>query len=145
MTPISRQIINYALAQAAAVGAALGLQPGQVHLLTSVQTPVESLPDVNVWTVEDRPREGEEETDSAGGQVRVLTFASAITVKSLDEADTDPFAVSFRRAILSDPTLGGLVLNTVWAGQEWGEGNTSAPTVSTKLTFRATYNWSPEW
>lgn len=145
MTPIARRIITYALAQAQATGKLLGLTDDQVHLLSTVQVDVDALPDVNVWTVEDRPKEGEEETDSAGGQMRVLTFAAAISTKSLEEADTDPFAVAFRQAILSDPTLGGLAMSTVWAAQEWGEGNTSTPTVSTKLTFRATYPWSPEW
>ena len=145
MTPVSRNIINYVLAQITLTVAALGLDASQVHFLSTVQTDVDALPDINIWTVEDKPRPEEEETDSAGCQGRVLTFAIAISVKSLEEADTDALAVVCRKVVLSDPTLGCLVLNTNWSAQEWGEGATSTPTVSTKLTFTSTYTWSPEW
>jgi hypothetical protein len=145
--PVSRRIIDYVLAAvtAEALAAVPGLTASQVHALDETQPDPRSLPDVQVWPVDDVPKE-EDGEDSAGGQDRRLTFAVAISAKSLVEADTDVLAMAVRKAVLGGlPCLGGLASHVTWGPQEWGIGATSTPTVSTKLTFTATYYWSPEW
>ena len=144
-TPIARQIINHVQAQLTTAVAAQGLTAAQVHPLTTIQTDPVDLPDITVFLVEDKPKGDEEETDSAGGQTRVLTFAVAVVFNSLQESATDALAMAIRKTILSDPMLGGLAFNTTWGPQQWGEGNTSKATVATKLIFNSSYQWSPEW
>ena len=139
--PLTRQMIKYVRTQ---ILLETGLSEDQVHFLTSIDADVESLPDLVVFALEDKPKT-EENTDSDGGQERDFTFAVTGSVKSDAEADTDSLAVLIRKAVLQDVTLGHLALNTVWDGQEWGSGTGSSPTAMTKLTFTATYNWSPEW
>ena len=143
--PCARQILDHIQASIAAILLPLGITAAQVHTLTTIQTDVSDLPDITVFGVEDKPRNDEEVTDGAGGQMRVLTFAVGIVINSLIEGDTDPLAILCRKAVLSDPYQGGLAFNTTWSTQQWGEGATSSATVATKLIFTATYAWSPEW
>jgi hypothetical protein len=145
--PVSRQIIDYVLAAvtAEALAAMPSLISSQIHVLDETQPNPESLPDIEVWLGDDHPKE-ETGEDSAGGEDRILTFCVAIAAKSLAEADTDVLAMAVRKAVLGGlPCLGGLALHVSWGPQEWGIGATSTPTVFTKLTFTATYYWSPEW
>jgi hypothetical protein len=139
--PTTRQILEYVRAQ---ILLETGLTDDQVHFLTSIDTPVENLPDVVVFSLLDKPTR-EEGTDSDGSQEHQYSFGVTVSVKSEDEKDTDLLACQVRKAVLQDVTLGRLAFGTVWDGQEWGSGNASAPTAMTKLTFTATYQWSQEW
>jgi hypothetical protein len=141
MIPVTTKILAFVMARLVAV---TGLPEGQIHGTSVAQTDTSVLPDVLVFAVLDQPH-GEAETDFNGSQTRSVAFAIDLTVVGIDTAATDPLAILARQAVLSDPTLGGLALDTVWSGQEWGEGGSATALVFTKLTFTARYHWSPEW
>lgn len=141
MEPTTRKILDYVRAQ---VLLETGLRVDQVHFLTSIDAALEDLPDLVLFSLVDKPVR-EEGTDSDGGQDHQFSFAVSISVASEDERATDTLACQVRKSVLQDVTLGRLAFGTVWDVQEWGSGTGSSPTAMTKLTFTATYNWSPEW
>jgi len=141
MTPVSSRILDYVVAQLLTVTC---LSTDQVHTPSLTRTDTNDLPDILVQPASDLPF-GDPETDSAGGQIRALTFTVDIAVVGQTINDTDAMAILCRKAVLSDPSLGCLVLDTYWAGQEWDGNSAGTGTVFTKLFFTARYNWSPEW
>lgn len=139
-TPITRQILAYAMAQ---ILAETHLAAAQVHFLDGIDVDPSALPDIVLMSMEDKIQENSE--DSAGGMVRDYTFACAVTAASTVESATDTLASQIRKALLTDPFLGGLILDLAWESQEWGTGSGSTPLAMTRLTFTATYAWRPEW
>ncbi len=133
-------IINEILAYAQShIQTLTGLTAAQVHLVDPVATDPSLLPDVELCRL---PDEGlDEVTDSAGGQLRSVSFGVSIAIESRDQSDTDALAEQVIQAILQDYTLGGLVQDTRWEKQEWGTGQQSAGIAMTSLTFKAIYPW----
>jgi hypothetical protein len=132
---IPRQILAYVRAQLLVL---TGLTEDQVHFPSAIDTPVEGLPELVIFALEDRPT-GDGGTDSGGGEIREFDFGVTATVASEDEADTDPLANLIRKVVRIDPSLGGLVDDTTRGPQEWGSGAGSKPTAMTKLVFTSTY------
>lgn len=137
--PIPRQVLEHVRAQLLAL---TGLTPAQVHFPTGIDTPVASLPELVIFSLDDRPK-GDGETDSQGGQDREFEFGVTVTAKGEDESATDLLAALTRKAVRLDPSMGGLVYDTTRGSQEWGSGTGSTPTAMTKQTFTASYYYDP--
>lgn len=102
------------------------------------------LPAVCIFGQHDRPA-GAEEEDHARAHSRVYTVRVEIRAKGLVEDDTtDDLAVSVRRAILADDTLGGLCYRTTWGEQLWDGDEGDPPLAGTALEFNHFYLWRPE-
>jgi hypothetical protein len=140
ITPIPRQILAYAMTQ---ILTETGLAASHVHSLDGIDIDPSALPDVVLMSMEDKIQEDTE--DSAGGMVRDFEFSVAITAASTAESATDTLASQIRKALMSDPYMGGLILDLRWDSQEWGTGSGSTPLAMTRLTFTAPYAWRPEW
>jgi hypothetical protein len=53
-------------------------------------------------------------------------------------------AAQVRHAILPDDTLGGLVMRTIWAQQQWDGVENDIPESGTALDFTFHYLYQPE-
>ena len=69
-------------------------------------------------------------------------FKVRCTAQAVDEVDTavDPLFVAGSEAILTDPTLGGLVLTTRWVEQKWErEGEGQLDSCALVVTFESEF------
>ena len=103
------------------------------------KVPVESLPAIAIYGSTDK-------IQSADGQPQERIYTVAVDISAVgrvEDDSTDALAQQVRTAILSDDSLGGLAIRTVWASQEWGGVEGEKPTSGTLLLFDV-YYWSAE-
>lgn len=102
------------------------------------------LPAVCLFGLTDRPENGDED-DHQQAHNRVYTLRVEILAAARGDDDaTDDIAVSVRRAVLADDTLGGLVHRITWAEQTWDGSEGEFPLSGTLLNFNVFYLWRPE-
>lgn len=123
--------------------AASGLPAESIYRAPRRDVPVESLPALLIYSHGDRPVS--QEDDHQGVHERIYTLRVEIRVAARVEEDaTDDLAVSVRRALLTDDSLGKLANRAIWESQQWDGVENETPESGTALDFSFYYFWSPE-
>lgn len=133
---IRQQVVDRCLA-------ATALPSGSIYLSPRRDIPAEDLPALLIYSDSDVPVN--QDDDQQQTHERAYTIIVGICVPARVEEDaTDALAVQVRRALLSDDTLGQLVIRTLWSRQQWDGVENEIPESSTALSFTFHYFYQPE-
>jgi hypothetical protein len=140
MSTLQKQIRDQVVTRVMTV---TGLAAGSVYRAPRRDIPASDLPAVLIYSHGDNPVNAEDNQQYPHERAYTVRVELRVAARVEDDA-TDAMAAQIRHAILPDDTLGGLVMRTIWAQQQWDGVENDIPESGTALDFTFHYLYQPE-
>ena len=128
---IQKRVLDYVMTALAAPGA-----PGVAYRTRTESFSTVEMPACNVYPLRGAPYDADDTVETLAQRVPFAVVLMASATSAVDVV-LDPLFVWVCQRILADPTLGGLVLDTMLEGWDWSFPPADTDLSSCMMTFTA--------